>query len=1489
MDYKKYMIHHSRGKSDTDFYKEKLFLNGAHSSITVLRGSIFKDIETGTGYLNKAITRKNSIDKMSKDSPNTSVMNSYNDSLHLTLPMDDNEIFITLLEKILLFKMELDKFFFFDKINCLKDHLNNIYKIIIKNIENIQEEIITECPQIKNENNDGIIQLLTNFSDIINVFIETKPQDCYREIKDVLLNQWSSNHQKIRDYYDSIGNNSVSYSFSESEEYTIIVDYLLKKRPKLKFFIGSTYQEVLFAISRLYYEMDYYSLIISSLMFKIFYGIMTFIEDDKIKIENVITNNEKSKENKVLHIINHIIDLAEMFCRNNKKLNCVVDGGLNSMSKFILNNLNELIPKCSGIKDPDKIVNKKSLFKFSYKTKFYKCYLQKYKKFTNNKLLKLFHLFFNSIFVFWKDTFFELSDKKKNNFCCRICEKQIPLNEIILHVYYCNEQKIFYDKMNLIKTKFESYINAFEDYISEMSFKREQKRLQRRRSSFSSGSFSEIIKRLSVNDIGDNIDISLSFFKSLIKIIRFENNKPLNYYEDNPEKVHYIILMSFLCIFLYKTNKTFKNSENDLSEIFGGILNCLIQKMMNIHFLLYIRKTKVKSNYINNIDNQEKISKLKRPPSRHSTFDKKSIQNYCNNESTDDIKYSTFRGFKNLIEEYKLKLSLNNLMNTKRNNNGRNNNNDLCLSTKSNTININSFEFFKKTPLPENIEKVETNFNNSSSLSIKYCRVRRYRTKSANLIKLNESILMYKENSDNLQYIFNSNIKASRNNYNTEYERNNIKIDIINSHINDNTNNFHINPNQNKNEISSSFLLNESCNSIEMGNSIETEIGELESIINGTENNNNLNDLKFHRQKSIFSKNSNSNVVKKTNLKNKTYKKKPRMSFQKMDIRFKKLSLFSRDNDSNFEDDSNNILVDFEEEENSESFNNMIGEISENHTVEFDMMDLYLLHYNLDPETAVLIKEKKISSIMEELLLHCHEMDDLGEINNEINKINCIPIPNFPKRFKSIQYNSNILKDKFNDPLENLQFSNKNNINNTISEKESEYNNSITNLKIYNNNSNNLLKIPNNLNDFQNNNFPKKDKKNQLSGFKFIFPIAKGGYGSVALYQKVATGDYYAIKAVNINYMKERKLSSTLKKEHNILQEINSDYVVKSYYIFPGDKYYYFVMEYLPGGDVGGLLSKIILCESTIKLIVAETLLAVKYLHNIGIIHHDIKPENILISSEGHFKLSDFGLSKTLKENKDDQKNIKKLQDFVDFNQCDSNDVSSVTEDSIALGTLDYMAPELFTDEFPIGAEIDYWAIGVLIFELFSNKVPFQGKNQEETKNNIIEMNFDWEPLENEDIKNNYKNIDVAIDLIKKFLLRDPKKRWGDNNFMEIKQHEFFKDFNWDKIKKIRDSQVLFYIKKKVQGNNEKIKKINRINKKSNCNGNNLNNENNNDSFPLLLDINIADNKEKKVKFTERLDNLNKKNNELIQKKFFKREFSIKDNKNRISLLVDLE
>ena len=320
-----------------------------------------------------------------------------------------------------------------------------------------------------------------------------------------------------------------------------------------------------------------------------------------------------------------------------------------------------------------------------------------------------------------------------------------------------------------------------------------------------------------------------------------------------------------------------------------------------------------------------------------------------------------------------------------------------------------------------------------------------------------------------------------------------------------------------------------------------------------------------------------------------------------------------------------------------------------------------------------------------------------------------------------------------------------------------------------------------------------------INDFQLLIPLAKGGYGRVDIYKKIATGDLYAIKTVDISSMKEKNLSSSLKNETIILNEINSDYVVKCYFIFKDEINYYYVMEYMPGGDLLGLLNANILDQQTIKFITAEVLLALTYLHSMNIIHKDIKPENILISKNCHFKVTDFGLSESeIKFNK------YSIIEIGDNNEMANSE--SYLHDNKILGTLNYMAPEMFTGEHDITFAVDYWALGVLIFELYTNKVPFFNSKTTETKNNIMNCNINWSVIDNEEIRSNYTNVDDAMDLIKKLLVINPEERWGDNNIEDIKSHKFFDKFNWSDIKSMTIGEIYLHVKKNISEVNKKIK-----------------------------------------------------------------------------------
>jgi hypothetical protein len=386
MDYKLYKIHHSRGKSDTNFYQEQNILNGAYSSLKVLRISMVNDL-TYTSYRRKF---KKSTKNLNYNYNNKSNSQS-EDEKEKNNEENSSKKILTLFERIFLFKQELDEYFFENKIHLLKFHLNILSSILIKNISDMQQELINAYPILKTSN---IVRLLGNFSDIMGIFIDTKPQDFYREIKDTILDTWEKNQIKIKELFDKIEINCNINNNEDKEEFNFIIEkyelycndedgrdkivdpkggkyeedikelqknlpsalnYLIKRKKDIMNFVTYMTQGMLFTISRLFYDMDYYSIIISSLAFKIFYAIMHYVDSNKDSYDD-LTKNEKNEQFKFFHLMNHIIYLTHLFNKNKKDGKVSLsNGGLNSLSKFILNNFIEIGSKCATLIVPPKI------------------------------------------------------------------------------------------------------------------------------------------------------------------------------------------------------------------------------------------------------------------------------------------------------------------------------------------------------------------------------------------------------------------------------------------------------------------------------------------------------------------------------------------------------------------------------------------------------------------------------------------------------------------------------------------------------------------------------------------------------------------------------------------------------------------------------------------------------------------------------------------------------------------------------------------------------------------------------------------------------------------------------------------------------------------------------------------------------------------------------------------------------------------------------
>lgn len=154
-----------------------------------------------------------------------------------------------------------------------------------------------------------------------------------------------------------------------------------------------------------------------------------------------------------------------------------------------------------------------------------------------------------------------------------------------------------------------------------------------------------------------------------------------------------------------------------------------------------------------------------------------------------------------------------------------------------------------------------------------------------------------------------------------------------------------------------------------------------------------------------------------------------------------------------------------------------------------------------------------------------------------------------------------------------------------------------------------------------------KRAKMDKSMFKKIKTIGVGAFGEVALVSKINTTQYYAMKTLRKSDVLKRNQVAHVKAERDILAEADNEWVVKLYYSFQDKDNLYFVMDYIPGGDLMSLLIKFgIFKEPLAKFYIAELVLAIESVHKMGFIHRDIKPDNILIDKDGHIKLTDFGL-----------------------------------------------------------------------------------------------------------------------------------------------------------------------------------------------------------------------------------------------------------------------
>lgn len=280
--------------------------------------------------------------------------------------------------------------------------------------------------------------------------------------------------------------------------------------------------------------------------------------------------------------------------------------------------------------------------------------------------------------------------------------------------------------------------------------------------------------------------------------------------------------------------------------------------------------------------------------------------------------------------------------------------------------------------------------------------------------------------------------------------------------------------------------------------------------------------------------------------------------------------------------------------------------------------------------------------------------------------------------------------------------------------------------------------------------------KKGVKDFEFGKTLGTGSYSTVVCGSDKQTLRQYAIKILDKRHIIKEKKVKYVEIEKRTLNRLGDHPgIIPLYYTFQDEDSLYFVLDFAANGELLTLIKRLgSLSEDCVKYYGAQLLDAVQFMHSRGVLHRDLKPENILLDDKMRIKVTDFGTAKLLNREKD--ANGKELESYP-------QDVRA----SSFVGTAEYVSPELLVDKY-VTKSCDVWAYGCILYQMIAGRPPFKGKNEYQTFQKIVKLQFSYPP--------HFPT--VIRDLIKHILVLNPDRRYST---LQIRQHQFYQGIEWSR------------------------------------------------------------------------------------------------------------